>query len=1362
MKMYLRFFMLLTIAFLWNNSKALTQPSYCAANGTCSYEYIESVDFEGIETGTMDCKTYIDFTKDYLPDLDMGKTYTMKIGLGSWDYNDNVTVWIDFNQNGDFTDSGEEFTLKQDGASSSGDIKIPTGSGIKSGVTGMRIRLEWGQTPKPCGNSSSGYGNVLDFHVNIVEPLPDAHITAITNPTTPWRVGTHNVTATLRNSGDLALFNVDIDWYINDVYQGTHPWTGNLAINSTTSIALGNYNFDYPANGPWGAFQIKAVVRNANDLEKDGDPSNDTYTSSVTPILNDAGVIGFFGPPEGFGPGVTQVRARVRNYAPKPLTSVTINWSMDGVDQTPVTLTGINIPRDEVADLVLGTYDFYAKSPLGPFAVECATSNPNGIADEDDKNDKYVGGIGPSLAAGNYFIGATNSQFTSPAEAASYINSSGVFGPGKVTFEVRPGTYTGQIVLNSPLPNKNEIEFIGGSSFPENIVLAANTTAQNNFVILLEGLENVTFRNMTIRNNNNVSAGAGVIVSAKNAKGLNFTNVSFMGVANSPRYNTGFAIMDVSNCSPINVSHCNFMNGSVGIYNLVNSVNNPSIIIGNNDFANFSWFGVYNQITPNVVGSNVDISFNKFSYLSGTAPVGAIASWNSTTIANNEFSGISGTGAPNESVIYVNHTSQSLSNPAEILSNSIVGCTNINGIYVVGAHTLIDKNYVNISQTVNYGYALLKAENTSGAIGNNQLSGTNIYGMNLINSPELGIFYNSVVTESSFYPTIMSSSAGSIMRNIFMNIGTAPVLQVGMVENSNQNIFYSNGETLISDNGVNRDLPSWQEEGYDQDSRVEFIEFINSVDLHIKIYSPSLLFGPALFDYTDGYAHTIESSDFDGLNRISYYAGSHELTLSVSLITQSEGIVNCVNSTDNYISVTSAIGYDAPMNYQWYKDGVPVPGATEPILFFNDLQHHQAGLYHARIGGPGATPRIYSAPVTVYVLRPTEITRYSDDEFAENGGLATLWFEAHVNGTPIEDAIINDEVKVQWYYYIDGTNDRLLANDNKFAGVRSNYLTIRNFRGIDEGEYYAVIEGLCGTVQTKYMNMELEQLGIAFTQQPENATECVNSDVTLEAMATTQSTKNIIYRWSKDATPLTDNAKYSGTMTRSLTIKGIDADDAGTYSVTATLEGTTVSLKSAEAVVAALLGPTITEDLEDIEVEEGEQIMLQIVAVSNPNEVLNYILYLSGESIYSGTAISGEPIVWTKDNAQPEDAGFYMFMVTNNCGDVESEQIEVAVTSGTTDVTDVSSGGYILSAPTPNPVNGDAQVSYYVPVSAQVRVSLTDAIGSKAIELSNEYKAIGQYNLNINSSTLNLTSGTYFLILESNGKRLMQKVSVVK
>jgi hypothetical protein len=1352
--------MLFTIAFLWNNSTALAQPSYCAANGTCSYEYIASVDFEGIETGTMSCKSYIDFTKDYLPDLEMGKTYSMKIGIGSWDYNDNVTVWIDFNQNGDYTDSGESFTMKQDGSSTSGDITIPTSA--KPGVTGMRMRMEWGQTPAPCGNSKSGYGNVIDFLVNIVEPIPDAHVTAITSPVKPWRVGTHNVTATLRNSGDLAMFKVDIDWYINDVYQGTYPWTGSLAINSTTSVTLGTYNFDYPANGPWNAFQIKAIVKNVNNLAIDANPTNDIYTTSVTPILNDAGVLGFFGPPEGFGPGVTPVRARIRNYAPRTITSLTINWKIDGVAQTPVNLTGLNIKRDEVQDIIIGSYNFYAKTPLGPFTVECTSSLPNGVTDEDLTNDKYEGGIGPSLAAGHYYIGATNSQFTSPAEAASYINSSGVFGPGKVTFEVRPGTYTGQIVLNSPLPNKNEIEFIGGSSFPENIVLAANTTAQNNFVILLEGLENVTFRNMTIRNNNNVAAGAGVIVTARNAKGLNFTNVSFMGVANSPRYNTGFAIMDISNCSPINISHCNFNNGSVGIYNVVNNINNPSITIGNNDFANFTWLGINNQIMPNVVGSNVSITFNKFSYLSGTVPVGGIASWNSTTIANNDFSGITGTGAPNDAVIYVNHASQNPNNPAEILSNSIVGCTNINGIYVMGAHTLINKNYVNITQTVNYGYALLKAENTSGAVGNNQLAGSNIYGMNLINSPELGVFYNSVLTESSFYPSIMSSSAGRIMRNIFMNIGNAPALQVGMVANSNQNIFYTNGPTLISDNGVNRDLESWQDKGQDQDSRVEFIEFVNTADLHIKIYSPELLFGPALFNFFDHYAHTIESSDFDGLQRISYYAGSHELTLSVALITQSEGIVNCVGSTDNYISVTSAIGFDAPMNYQWYKDGVPVPGATDPILFFNDLKHHQAGLYHARIGGPGATPHVYSKPVAVYVLRPTEITRYSENEYAENGGVATLWFEAHVNGKPIEDAIINDEVKVQWYYYIDGSNDRLLANNDKFAGVKSNYLTIRNFRAIDEGEYYAIIIGQCGTVQTMYMNLELEQLSIAFTEQPENVAECVGMDITLEARATTQSTKNITYRWSKGATPLTDDAKYSGTMTRRLTIRGIDVPDAGAYSVTATLEGTTISQKSAEAVVAPVLGPTITQDIEDMEIEEGEQIMLQIVAESSPNEVLSYTLYFTGENIQSGTAISGEPIVWTKDNAQPEDGGYYWFVVSNNCGDVDSYQADVSITSGTTSVSDVSSGGFILSAPTPNPVNGDAQVSYYVPAAAQVRVTLTNAIGSIAIELANEYKASGEYNLNINSSSMNLTSGTYFLILESNGRRLMQKVSVVK
>ncbi|MCO5249947.1 MAG: immunoglobulin domain-containing protein [Candidatus Kapabacteria bacterium] len=1077
-------------------------------------------------------------------------------------YPQEMAIFVDWDQDGEFSKS--EMVIYTDysysGGGYQGYFTVP--DDVKTGVTRMRIMTEYsymGQMPTDPCYTSYAYGECEDYNFKVLPNAPDAQVTAITSPTKPWRIGNSPINVTLRNNNEYIMKDCKLDWYVNDQFQGTYNWTGTLDDGQSTTVNIGNFDFDYPADGPYGPFEVKVITRNPNGYEKDEDPSNDQYISYITPILNDVGVVGFFGPPEGFGPGVTQVRARVRNYAPKPLTSVTINWSMDGVDQTPVTLTGLNIPRDEHADLVLGTYNFYVKTPLGPFAVECVTSNPNGVADEDAANDKYVGGIGPSLAAGKYFIGATNSQFSSPAEAASYINSSGVFGPGKVTFEIRPGTYTGQVVLNSPLPNKNEIEFIGGSNFPENVVLAGNPTAQNNFVVLLDGLDNITFRNMTIRNNNDASSGAGIIVSAKNVKGLNLQSVNFFGVANSPRYNAGYAIMNMSNSSPVNITHCSFNGGSVGFYNAVSSFNNPTINVKNSNFMNFSWLGIHNQIMPNVVGSNVEFSFNRFDYTSGTVPVGAIASWNSTTIANNEFSGISGTGAPNEAVIYVNHTSQSLSNPAEILSNTIVGCTNINGIYAVGAHTLIDKNYVNISQSVNYGYALVKAENASGAIGNNQLLGSNIYGMNLINSPELGIFYNSVVTESSFYPTIMSSSAGSIMRNIFMNIGTASVLQVGMVENSNQNIFYTNGETLISDNGVNRDLPSWQEEGYDQDSHFEFTEFISTSDLHVKVYSPNLLFGTPLFDYTDGYAHTVELSDFDGSIRNSYFAGSHELLMEVALITQSEGIVNCVNSTDNYISVTSAIGYDAPMNYQWYKDGVPVPGATEPILFFNDLQHHQAGLYHARIGGPGATPRIYSAPVTVYVLRPTEITRYSDDEFAENGGLATLWFEAHVNGTPIEDAIINDEVKVQWYYYIDGTNDRLLANDNKFAGVRSNYLTIRNFRGIDEGEYYAVIEGLCGTVQTKYMNMELEQLGIASTQQPENATECVNSDVTLEAMATTQSTKNIIYRWSKDATPLTDNAKYNGTMTRSLTIKGIDADDAGTYSVTATLEGTTVS-----------------------------------------------------------------------------------------------------------------------------------------------------------------------------------------------------------
>ncbi|GAB1371025.1 hypothetical protein MASR1M45_10870 [Candidatus Kapaibacterium sp.] len=324
----------------------------------------------------------------------------------------------------------------------------------------MRVMTEYsymyGSYPDdPCGTSYY-YGEAEDYVVNIVPNAPDASITALNTPASPWRVGSHPINVTLKSNNKAPLKNVFIDWYVNNVFQGTHFCQGTLNENQTANVALGNATLDYPAGtSNFTPFNLRFVTRNPNGFDEDANPGNDAYSRNITPILNDAGVVGFFGPPEGFGPGVTPVRVRVRNYTPKPITSITIYWKIDNVDQTLVTLTGINIPRDETRDLNIGTYNFYAKTPLGPFTVECYSSNPNGeFRDEDVSNDKYNGGIGPSLAASTYTIGGSNAHFASPSEAASYINSSGIFGEGAVIFNVNPGTYNGYVILNSPLQER--------------------------------------------------------------------------------------------------------------------------------------------------------------------------------------------------------------------------------------------------------------------------------------------------------------------------------------------------------------------------------------------------------------------------------------------------------------------------------------------------------------------------------------------------------------------------------------------------------------------------------------------------------------------------------------------------------------------------------------------------------------------------------------------------------------------------------------------------------------------------------------------------------------------------------------------
>ena len=1125
---------------------------------------------------------------------------------------------------------------------------------------------------------------------------------------------------------------------------------------ATQDVVLGTYNFVYPVSGPFNPFKISASTRNPNGLSVDDDNSNDTKIVNVSPILNDCGVISFFGPATGFGPGVTAVKARVKNYAPKPLSKVTVNWKMDGTLQTPVTFTGLNVANGSYVDLDVGTFTFYNKTPLGPFNVECWTTNPNSITDEDQTNDKYIGGIGPSLTAGTYKIGGSNAHFPTIANAASYLNAGGIFGTGTVYFDIRQGTYTGQISLNNPLPNGNSIVFRSESGRSSDVIIDGIPASANNFIIQINGMNDVQFRDMTITNNNSNSSFAGRVFDVSNVTIFTINNCLINGISNAPK-DASYSTLVLNNAG-IEIMKAMFYGGSIDIDG--QSASTKPINIHESNFADFSWIG--SKILGNQYSGLINIYNNSFKSQSSVVPNYGVWIEGPGSITGNVFDKITGTGATAEGVIKVAHTTPLQSMMVTIASNVINNCTNINGLKIDNAFVYVDKNYINISQTLTNTNALGNLTNAQGYMGNNELIGNKIYGIRHLNVSNFNFIYNTVNITGGSYSILQSSnSAYNAFRNILLNKGTGLVYEIiGGKPVFKENTFNTASANFANVNGTNFSaLPTWLSAGYDNASRLSDVVLKADADLHIAVYIPQILYNGPLFANDNSLAGTMEKTDFDGEARVSYYAGSDEIFLVISLARQSTGFIDCENATKNSLTVSAIINYGADMYYQWDKDGVNIVGETQPVLYFKNLEFIQSGLYKCKISGPGTTLPIYSKPVAVYVSTPTEITVQPDNQYLPVGSLATLTFTAHVNGKKIEDAIINEEVKVQWYKWLSETQATPLSDNlPRISGSKSNYLTIKNFTKADYGKYYAEITGLCGTVKTVPAELIEEVLDITIVQQPTTLTNCEGTDVVFNVDATSKSDKVINYQWFKGGNPLKENLPLmEGTNSKHLVIYGIHIADAGEYYATVSLAGTTISKQSDKVQLNVKVKPTILTQPLGATLKVGEDLSL-IVAVADINDPsTKYQWYKDNKAISNATAST-----YAKAKADAIDQGSYWCVITNDCGNTTSDNVNVVITTGTTNVTDVQFNGYSLSVPSPSPVNSIANVRYVVPNSSNVRISLSDIQDSFESELVNQMISTGEHFITIDANRMNISSGTYFLKLESNGVLIVQKVVVVK
>ena len=136
---------------------------YCEASGGCG-PYISEVQLGAI-LNTSDCDGYTDYSAQSTI-MRIGESYELTVTNGSGSPFDVCGVWIDWNQNEDFTD---DYPVKVSGSPGFGPYtaQITPPAYAQSGEARMRIRIIQTGELQPCGDSQ--YGEVEDYSVNVID-----------------------------------------------------------------------------------------------------------------------------------------------------------------------------------------------------------------------------------------------------------------------------------------------------------------------------------------------------------------------------------------------------------------------------------------------------------------------------------------------------------------------------------------------------------------------------------------------------------------------------------------------------------------------------------------------------------------------------------------------------------------------------------------------------------------------------------------------------------------------------------------------------------------------------------------------------------------------------------------------------------------------------------------------------------------------------------------------------------------------------------------------------------------------------------------------------------------------------------------
>lgn len=543
---------------------------------------------------------------------------------------------------------------------------------------------------------------------------------------------------------------------------------------------------------------------------------DDIQIYDLPPI--DAAAVELAEPVSPASAGFQDVKVRIANLGASILNNVTINWSIDGIAQTPILYSTPMLSLDTSAAITLGSYNF----SIGVTNIRVFTSAPNGLSDTINSNDTLDATVvvcGTGLA-GTFTVGAPGDDFASITQANEVLQLCGIAAP--VVFEIAQGEYEEQIEIYTVTGSSaaNTVTFTSATGNAADVVMkfAASGTA-NNYVTKINGADNMIFSDFTMQATDGTYSRVLDITGGTN--NLTFDGMIFEGPVTAASSSSNNYVVNNSTSLDSNMTfrNCDVLNGSYGmyLYNSSTTIDN-NLLVENCTISGFSYYGINAYYHNNgIIRNNTIISAD------GTAAYSTVYSlrtyyFDFGTVTGNK---VIASGSGTNYALYAYYMDAA-----------------------AGSEGLIANNF----------FVAGRAGNTSTTYG--MYMGTNTYMNVYANSVNV---LNNATTSRAFYLT--GGSNYNIIDNVFANTGGGFAYYIGTIAavlTSNYNDLYTSGASLAYWTAARADLAAFQA--------------ASSKDINSVSVDPAFNSATDLHTYAAGLSNTgtpiaIITTDIDGQTR---------------------------------------------------------------------------------------------------------------------------------------------------------------------------------------------------------------------------------------------------------------------------------------------------------------------------------------------------------------------------------------------------------------------------------------------------------------------------------------------------------------